>query len=99
MITFSHVLDKLPDIDPPDVILVLEALGIDPDADQHSIHIHQRPLCPRCDGIGRVNAGYCDDGLGDECCPPGGHEGDPCPTCHGTSYVPDEWATVDRCLD
>jgi len=27
-----------------------------------------------------------------------GDEGDPCSTCDGTGYVPDEWATVDRCL-
>jgi hypothetical protein len=72
------------------MIEFLERLGIDPDADEHSILVVQRSKCPTCEGKGEV----C------EC--PGVMLSLPdarCPTCDGKRYVPAKWATVDACLD
>jgi hypothetical protein len=70
------------------------AFGIDPDADEHSIFVVQRPKCPTCEGTGEVMVDSASMvGI------PGGLMPDRCPTCFGTGYVPPEWATVDGSLD
>ena len=69
---------------------VIAALGIDPDLPGTSIVVTERPKCPACEGTGWISPTGHGMSHGDE--------GDPCSTCDGTGYVPDEWATVDRCL-
>jgi hypothetical protein len=50
----------------------------------------QRQKCPTCEGDGTVRRANPDDRF---------YVNKPCPICHGKRYVPDEWATVDGCLD
>jgi hypothetical protein len=66
-----------------EAIEVLEALGIDPDADEHSIVVTQRPKCPTCEGSG-YGVLDLDRSV----------EPEPCSTCKGTGYVPAERTTV-----
>ncbi|HVE28288.1 MAG TPA: hypothetical protein VNC22_22930 [Sporichthya sp.] len=77
-----------------DATNILEALGIDPDADEHSILVLQRPECPTCDGGSIV----------DPVDPRRSLMPSLCPTCKGTGYVPAHvevptpgWDTKTRC--